>query len=365
MQLLTQPGHRLLPRNQPPGTGAPECVEAAEQCSVPPGPQVASGVRDKDKRRKGASRSGAGSACTPGAAGVHGVRGRGRYKRAALQRGSETLSCCPPEVSRPSEDPFPFLWKLPGAQKTTMLKDLLPLLLSLALGVAGQEGGDKIIDGYPCPMNTQKSQVALLRGNQLHCGGVLLNKWWVLTAAHCKMNEYNVYIGSQMLNGKGKKIRATKSIRHSQYSTQTHVNDIMLVKLRSPVQMSSNVQPVTLPSRCEPPGTLCTVSGWGTTTSPDVTFPSELMCADVNLISQKECSKVYKDLLGQSMLCAGIPNSKKNACNGDSGGPLMCKGTLQGLVSWGTFPCGQPNDPGVYTQVCKYVSWINDTMKKN
>uniref|UniRef100_A0A8C0R414 Kallikrein related peptidase 7 n=1 Tax=Canis lupus dingo TaxID=286419 RepID=A0A8C0R414_CANLU len=97
----------------------------------------------------------------------------------------------------------------------------------------------------------------------------------------------------------------------------------------------------------------------------EVTFPSKLMCTDVKLISSQDCKKVYKDLLGKSMLCAGIPNSKTNACNGDSGGPLMCKGALQGLVSWGTFPCGQPNDPGVYTQVCKYTNWIKETMRKH
>lgn len=39
------------------------------------------------------------------------------------------------------------------------------------------------------------------------------------------------------------------------------------------------------------------------------------MCTDVKLISSQDCKKVYKDLLGKSMLCAGIPNSKTNACN--------------------------------------------------
>lgn len=39
------------------------------------------------------------------------------------------------------------------------------------------------------------------------------------------------------------------------------------------------------------------------------------MCTDVRLISSQDCKKVYKDLLGKSMLCAGIPNSKTNACN--------------------------------------------------
>ncbi|KAM9225928.1 kallikrein-7-like [Dugong dugon] len=253
----------------------------------------------------------------------------------------------------------------------SLLPPLLILLLSLALETAEQEAlvnkyGEKIIDGYRCPNHSQPSQVALLRGNQLHCGGVLLNQWWVLTAAHCRMNEYNVHIGSQVLNDRrAKKIRATKSIRHPGYSTQTHANDIMLVKLRSPVKLSSSVKAVTLPSQCKPPGTQCTVSGWGTISSPNVNFPSMLMCADIMLISQNDCSKVYKDLLGESMLCAGIPASRKNACNGDSGGPLMCKGTLQGLVSWGVFPCGQPNLPGVYTQVCKFIPWIKNTMRRN
>ncbi|XP_047648420.1 kallikrein-7 [Phacochoerus africanus] len=256
-----------------------------------------------------------------------------------------------------------------------MARPLLPprliLLLSLALGSTAQEGqgdksGEKIIDGVPCPGGSRPWQVALLKGNQLHCGGVLVNQQWVLTAAHCMMNDYNVHLGSDRLDDrKGQKIRATRSFRHPGYSTQTHVNDLMLVKLSRPARLSAGVKKVNLPSRCEPPGTTCTVSGWGTTSSPDVTFPADLMCTDVKLISSQDCKKVYKDLLGSSMLCAGIPNSKTNACNGDSGGPLVCKGTLQGLVSWGTFPCGQPNDPGVYTQVCKYIDWINDTMRKH
>ncbi|XP_053462847.1 kallikrein-7 [Nycticebus coucang] len=253
----------------------------------------------------------------------------------------------------------------------SLLLPLQMLLLSLALGTAGQEAqgdksGEKIIDGVPCPRGSHPWQVALLKGNQLHCGGVLVNERWVLTAAHCKMDQYTVHLGSDKLGDrKSQKIKASKSFRHPGYSTQTHVNDLMLVKLNSRARLSSSVKKVTLPSHCEPPGTMCTVSGWGTTTSPDVTFPSELMCTDVKLISAKDCKKVYKDLLGSSMLCAGIPDAKTNACNGDSGGPLVCKGTLQGLVSWGTFPCGQPNDPGVYTQVCKYSDWINETMRKH
>lgn len=86
----------------------------------------------------------------------------------------------------------------------------------------------------------------------------------------CSSSEYNVHIGSDQLgDNRSQKIRATKSFRHPGYSTQTHVNDLMLVKLSRRARLSSNVRKVNLPSRCEPPGTTCTVSGWGTTTSPD------------------------------------------------------------------------------------------------
>ncbi|XP_057567868.1 kallikrein-7-like isoform X10 [Hippopotamus amphibius kiboko] len=250
-----------------------------------------------------------------------------------------------------------------------LLPPPLILLLSAALGSAAQEAqGDRIRErilyGDPCERDSRPWQVALFKGNQLRCGGVLVNEQWVLTAAHCMMSAYNVYMGSEQL-GRGRKIRATKSFRHPGYSKQTYDNDLMLVKLNSRARLSPSVQKVSLPSGCEAPGTACVLSGWGTNSSRVATHPKELMCRTVTLISSEDCRKVYGDALGDSMLCAGNLDPTTNACSGDSGGPLMCKNTLQGVVSWGSFPCGQTNNPGVYTQVCKYVDWINDTMRKH
>lgn len=42
----------------------------------------------------------------------------------------------------------------------------------------------------------------------------------------------------------------------------------------------------------------------------------------------------------------------------------MCRGTLQGLVSWGSFPCGPRSEPGVYTQVCKFVDRVKEIMRR-
>ena len=51
----------------------------------------------------------------------------------------------------------------------------------------------------------------------------------------------------------------------------------------------------------------------------------------------------------------------KGVCSGDSGGPLLCKGKLVGITSWG-IKCTEK--AAVFTKVEPYVPWINDVMSK-
>ena len=64
-----------------------------------------------------------------------------------------------------------------------------------------------------------------------------------------------------------------------------------------------------------------------------------------------------------TMMCAGYARGGTDACEGDSGGPLTCKQDgrfyIHGIVSWGE-GCGQPNLPGVYTNVKNYLQWIEE-----
>ncbi len=67
-------------------------------------------------------------------------------------------------------------------------------------------------------------------------------------------------------------IRSSRVIRHPNYDSYNIDNDIMLIKLSEPAVFNQYVQPVALPSRCAPAGTMCTVSGWGNTMSASKSY---------------------------------------------------------------------------------------------
>lgn len=55
--------------------------------------------------------------------------------------------------------------------------------------------------------------------------------------------------------------------------------------------------------------------------------------------------------------CAGFPQGGRDFCSGDTGGPLVHRGILHGVVSWNRI-CGAPLSPGVYARVSHFTNWI-------
>ncbi|XP_049559494.1 kallikrein-12 isoform X2 [Orcinus orca] len=125
------------------------------------------------------------------------------------------------------------------------------------------EGTQKVFKGTECIPHSQLWQVGLFEGTQLRCGGVLIDRRWVLTAARCSNSRYSL---SQM--------DWTKQIRHSglsvthpgyQAALQNQDNDLRLLQLGIPVPLTRSIRPLPLPTTCAVAGTRCHISGWGTT----------------------------------------------------------------------------------------------------
>ncbi|XP_004608267.2 anionic trypsin-like [Sorex araneus] len=244
-----------------------------------------------------------------------------------------------------------------------------PLLILAFVGAAvafPSNDDDKIVGGYTCQENSVPYQVSLNAGYHF-CGGSLINDQWVVSAAHCYKSRIQVRLGEHNIKvqeGNEQFINAVKVIRHPRFSSWTLDNDIMLIKLSAPAVLSSRVAAVSLPSSCAPAGTQCLISGWGNTLSNGVNNPALLQCLDAPLLSQEQCEASYPGQITDNMVCAGFLEGGKDSCQGDSGGPVVCNGELQGVVSWG-YGCAQKNKPGVYTRVCNYVDWIEQTMADN
>ncbi|XP_062454688.1 kallikrein-15-like [Rhea pennata] len=240
------------------------------------------------------------------------------------------------------------------------------VVMLLALVPAASRNVLWVLEGTSCDLPWQ---AALFKGDKFICGGTLVARNWVLTAAHCHVPGFvGVRLGGRGAKepgGSEQRRFSSKVISHPRYDPATKDNDLMLLKLLLPVRVNERVKPLPLATHCPVPGKTCQVSGWGSTTSPEVNFPEDLHCAKVTIVAEEQCRRTYPGSITANMVCAGEHSSRADSCQGDSGGPLMCDGRLQGIVSWGPGICGDPQKPGVYVNICKYIRWIQDTMRRN
>ncbi|XP_033226882.1 CLIP domain-containing serine protease 2-like [Belonocnema kinseyi] len=266
----------------------------------------------------------------------------------------------------------------------------------------GQDVDERIVGGERTDIDEFPWMVLLEyqkpNGITTACGGVLISKRYVLTAAHClkgkdlpkswklsrvRLGEYDTAQEIDCINESGSRVCADptvtvpieEQIAHEDYipTAKEQRNDIALLRLARDVTFSHYVKPICLP---EDPslGRLLDVAGWGKT---EIRSESNFkLKVRLPLVQNDECRRTYQNAgveLGDGQICAG-GQVGKDSCRGDSGGPLMSrvrapnddkpKWVSVGVVSFGPSPCGMPGWPGVYSKVHDFVPWILQNIKE-
>ncbi|XP_059099182.1 phenoloxidase-activating enzyme 1-like [Tigriopus californicus] len=250
-------------------------------------------------------------------------------------------------------------------------------------------GGDTTQLGeFPFPVLLSYSRTQ----RKFSCGGSLINTRYVLTAAHClrRVEPVEALIGDHDLRKPcdcmdesecaafPQRIPIEKVISHPQYaSRRSGYNDIGLLRLSQPARLSQTAQLVCLP--LDPISTAkflhvqnlhedllqkqSTLVGWGRTSA--TSSPDNQGGAATAVLRKVNLPIVACKKNDSNEVCAGVLN--KDACFGDSGGPLLMISPDQrmvqiGIVSRGDKIC-QSRTPGIYTRVSEYVNWIRQNLE--
>ncbi|XP_037960268.1 lectizyme-like [Teleopsis dalmanni] len=201
------------------------------------------------------------------------------------------------------------------------------------------------------------------------CGGTIINKEWIITAAHCisKAEGMGAVAGLHKQNDLGDTTQAREidfGMKHPDYTGGVGPYDIAILHVSEPFEFNEFVQHATLPNVDDIPEGETHLYGWGQPKAYVLTPAKTLQTVETSIIEWNECKEVLPENapLHETNVCTSSKEMGISACNGDSGGPLVqeTKGApseIIGIVSWGYIPCGVGNKPSIYTRVSAHVKW--------
>ncbi|KAI5106935.1 hypothetical protein C0J45_2573, partial [Silurus meridionalis] len=231
-----------------------------------------------------------------------------------------------------------------------------------------------IIGGKVAIPHSRPYMVSVQNDKKHKCGGLLIRKNYVLTAAHCADNiEYSgkgqleVVLGAHNISKKEheqQRIKVKKCIKHPCYRKDERANDIMLLKLKSNAKLNKNVTVIALPKEDKdiPANRLCSIAGWGKT-AQNSAASNVLKEVTLKIMSNSECKDAWQMYFDSyNMICTNV-DGKNAFCQGDSGSPLICDNQPQGIAAY-TFSGNCLNDkyPEVYMKISSFLPWIKQVI---
>ncbi|CAH1798437.1 unnamed protein product, partial [Owenia fusiformis] len=231
-------------------------------------------------------------------------------------------------------------------------------------GLSITESGSIITSGKEVnPPNKYRWMVYLNISNKPICGGTILSRRHILTAAHCVVNAREIMAQTGKHNVTVDEPRQQNRNDcavhiHEDYNASTYNNDIAILVVDPPLEFNNVTQPIHLAESHFKDNTmniLCRVIGWGKFSDEHLTeveirfFAKNSDVLREAVLTNLTCDLPSSDLIritkhNDTMFCAsnfkGNKKKTQDACFGDSGGPLMCRQgdkrwTQYGIVSWG------------------------------
>ncbi|KAJ2402806.1 hypothetical protein GGI23_000442 [Coemansia sp. RSA 2559] len=219
---------------------------------------------------------------------------------------------------------------------------------------------------------------------QFLCGGAIIDNSYIVTAAHCLMNEntnavaeagqVSVCYGSSNLNNQ-KCTTAREVTIHPEFNLQKLVNDIAIIQISS-LSFSSSVASIPIYTGKLPENTELVTMGWGMTNSSDQnSLPNALLSTDIKIGSPEVCSQAessYSSADGPDVCTSNNLTPGQDSCQGDSGSPTVIssggKNYLVAVTSSGvnvdnpgSSECAAKDGLAFYTHVYYFVAFISKT----